>query len=121
MNKYQMIFLQSLILIAIVLLLFLIIMISNVKLHYPSEKMSMFECGLDIFNKFSKNLSFRFFFVAMLFLIFDLEIILIIPFSWQALSTSYLASSLLFITITMAFFTLLSKEMMFSSFIWFKE
>ena len=69
------------ILILFILLLLVIIIITNLKIKSSNEKSNIFESGLDLFSAFSQNLTFRFFLIAIVFLIFDLEIILILPFS----------------------------------------
>ena len=50
----------------------------SIKLPYLS-KVSVYECGLDPFGTSRLPFSVKFFLVAILFLVFDLEIALILP------------------------------------------
>ena len=60
------------------LLLFLNVILA---VHKPDEsKVSAYECGfISIFGQTRSNFQIHFFLVALLFLVFDLEIILIMP------------------------------------------
>ena len=51
------------------------------------EKVSVYECGFDPFHNPGEPFSIRFFLIAILFLIFDLEISYLFPWS---ISTSFL-------------------------------
>nr|UDP58208.1 NADH dehydrogenase subunit 3 [Chelonus formosanus] len=67
----------------IFLILFIMMMInlliSNYFINNKREKLSSFECGFDLINISRLPFSIHFYLIAILFLIFDVEIVLLFP------------------------------------------
>nr|AFZ94801.2 NADH dehydrogenase subunit 3 [Neopomacentrus cyanomos] len=66
------------------------------------EKLSPYECGFDPLGTARLPFSIRFFLVAILFLLFDLEIALLLPLPWgDQLSSPLLTFTWAFIVLTL--------------------
>nr|YP_054511.1 NADH dehydrogenase subunit 3 [Ixodes uriae]BAD27247.1 NADH dehydrogenase subunit 3 [Ixodes uriae] len=84
-----------------ILIIPLIIMILSFLLtknkFMDKEKLSPFECGFDPFSISRVSFSLKFFMIAVIFLIFDIEIILILPFPFITNNSIMYPLTILFI------------------------
>nr|YP_009328341.1 NADH dehydrogenase subunit 3 [Achalinus rufescens]ALM54926.1 NADH dehydrogenase subunit 3 [Achalinus rufescens] len=75
------------------------------KLKPDTNKLSPYECGFDPMGDARSPISVQFFLVAILFILFDLEIILLLPIPWNMNTnpptTSILLTTTLLTTLTL--------------------
>jgi NADH-quinone oxidoreductase subunit A len=70
------------------IILFIISFFSITK-NYDSEKISPYECGFDPFTDSRLRFEVRFYLVAILFIIFDLEVVFLFPWAINVITLSY--------------------------------
>nr|YP_010454111.1 NADH dehydrogenase subunit 3 [Inioteuthis japonica]QXJ42101.1 NADH dehydrogenase subunit 3 [Inioteuthis japonica] len=92
----------TIILILLNILLLIIGLIINKRSYKDREKNSPFECGFDPSINTRAPFSMRFFLLAVIFLIFDVEIILLMPLTMNIMNSNThwpLTSSIMFLII----------------------
>jgi len=78
--EYLIIFYSIIIFFLIAIILFSLSFLGVLK-SYDSEKVSPYECGFDPFQDTRSRFDVRFYLVAILFIIFDLEIVFLFPWA----------------------------------------
>nr|YP_010231345.1 NADH dehydrogenase subunit 3 [Dermacentor auratus]QSV37414.1 NADH dehydrogenase subunit 3 [Dermacentor auratus] len=97
-------------------IIFFVLNFSNFK---TKEKNSPFECGFDPFSLSRVPFSLKFFLIGIIFLIFDVEIVVILPFPLLA-SNKNLIFTFSFILINLLILLGLLYEYKFSMLDWLK-
>nr|QXF29961.1 NADH dehydrogenase subunit 3 [Artemia salina] len=85
-------FLVWLVILALAFMMFILGVLLGKKVYFDREKSSPFECGFDPMNSSRNPFSIRFFVITLIFLIFDVEITLLLPLVF--LNGSYLGGIL---------------------------
>jgi heme/copper-type cytochrome/quinol oxidase subunit 3 len=84
---------------ATILLFVFIIVITTLRssIYINKEKWSQFECGFNLINPPHLPFSFQFFLIAILFLIFDIEIALVLSYPMETKDLKTFSTTLIFI------------------------
>ena len=83
----------------IITIIALVIQLTKKKALATKEKWSPFECGFNNINPVHIPFSFQFFLVALLFLIFDVEIAIILSYPIERITTKRIISIFILMTI----------------------
>nr|UNO54267.1 NADH dehydrogenase subunit 3 [Dermacentor silvarum] len=103
----------------ILMMLLTMFMMMNFKNLESKEKNSPFECGFDPFSLSRVPFSLKFFLIGIIFLVFDVEIVIIIPFPLLAMNKN-LIFTLSFLMINLLILLGLLYEYKFSMLDWLK-
>nr|YP_009127080.1 NADH dehydrogenase subunit 3 [Acerella muscorum]AHL42962.1 NADH dehydrogenase subunit 3 [Acerella muscorum] len=66
------------------------------KIQFKREKMTPFECGFEPKKMFRSSFSLRFFYILLIFLIFDVEIVIILPMPYCMFNMNFFLWVLMF-------------------------
>nr|BBN80007.1 NADH dehydrogenase subunit 3 [Grandidierella fasciata] len=95
------IFLMTLISLLVSLLMLILAFLLSEKSKKEREKFTPFECGFSPFKKARSPFSLRFFMITLIFLIFDIELALLLPLGILSLMKMKILISFLALMITL--------------------
>nr|AKM69971.1 NADH dehydrogenase subunit 3 [Thripsaphis sp. YW-2015] len=102
----------------ILMMLMLLMLIIYMKMKFNFNKSAPFECGFDPFNKSRIPFSMNFYLIAIIFLIFDIEISIILPMIMNFKISNMLIFNILFIMFFMFMIITIFYEWKFGSLNW---
>nr|ANE20368.1 NADH dehydrogenase subunit 3 [Aphis glycines] len=102
----------------ILMILFMLMILINMKMKFNYNKSAPFECGFDPFNKSRIPFSLNFYLIAIIFLIFDIEISIILPMILNFKISNMLYFNLMFMIFFMFMIMTIFYEWKFGSLNW---
>ncbi|YP_002323936.1 NADH dehydrogenase subunit 3 (mitochondrion) [Acyrthosiphon pisum] len=109
---------SMLMMIIILMILFLIMILINMKMKFNYNKSAPFECGFDPFNKSRIPFSLNFYLIAIIFLIFDIEISIILPMIMNFKISNMFYFNIMFMIFFIFMITTIFYEWKFGSLNW---
>ncbi|YP_009239941.1 NADH dehydrogenase subunit 3 (mitochondrion) [Myzus persicae] len=100
------------------MMLFMVMILINMKMKFNYNKSAPFECGFDPFNKSRIPFSLNFYLIAIIFLIFDIEISIILPMIMNFKISNMLYFNLMFSMFFMFMIITIFYEWKFGSLNW---
>nr|QZZ81778.1 NADH dehydrogenase subunit 3 [Periphyllus diacerivorus] len=113
----MMIFSMTFMFLIMIILIFMMIFIS-MKMKFNFNKSAPFECGFDPFNKSRIPFSLNFYLIAIIFLIFDIEISIILPMILNFKMSNMLFFNMMFILFFLFMIMTIFYEWKFGSLNW---
>nr|AKM70202.1 NADH dehydrogenase subunit 3 [Chaetosiphella stipae] len=110
--------LSMLIMLVIFSMLIFILMFISMKMKFNFNKSAPFECGFDPFNKARIPFSLNFYLIAIIFLIFDIEISIILPMILNFKISNMLYFNIMFTMFFMFMIFTIMYEWKFGSLNW---
>nr|YP_010352464.1 NADH dehydrogenase subunit 3 [Brachypelma albiceps]UIO59248.1 NADH dehydrogenase subunit 3 [Brachypelma albiceps] len=86
----------------VVMIVYLLFMVLSMKVESNENMLSGYECGFDSVMGSRVSFSFRFFLISILFLVFDVEITLLIPVPYMMMGEWQSLGVLVFLSILLA-------------------
>nr|YP_010414152.1 NADH dehydrogenase subunit 3 [Acyrthosiphon caraganae]URQ84748.1 NADH dehydrogenase subunit 3 [Acyrthosiphon caraganae] len=102
----------------IMMMLFMLMILINMKMKFNYNKSAPFECGFDPFNKSRIPFSLNFYLIAIIFLIFDIEISIILPMILNFKISNMLYFNIMFMMFFMFMIITIFYEWKFGSLNW---
>nr|QNO35883.1 NADH dehydrogenase subunit 3 [Hormaphis betulae] len=99
-------------------ILFMIMLLINLKMKFNNNKSSPFECGFHPFNKPRIPFSLNFYLIAIIFLIFDIEISIILPMIMNFKISNMIYFNMMFMMFFMFMIMTIFYEWKFGSLNW---
>nr|YP_009938256.1 NADH dehydrogenase subunit 3 [Hyalopterus pruni]QNU07675.1 NADH dehydrogenase subunit 3 [Hyalopterus pruni]UFY97917.1 NADH dehydrogenase subunit 3 [Hyalopterus arundiniformis] len=109
---------SMMILFLVLMMLFTLMILINMKMKFNYNKSAPFECGFDPFNKSRIPFSLNFYLIAIIFLIFDIEISIIMPMILNFKISNMLYFNLMFMIFFMFMIITIFYEWKFGSLNW---
>nr|YP_009566710.1 NADH dehydrogenase subunit 3 [Greenidea psidii]QBB73072.1 NADH dehydrogenase subunit 3 [Greenidea psidii] len=114
LTNFKMMLMMILILITLMMMMLMI----NMKMKFNLNKSAPFECGFDPFNKSRIPFSLNFYLIAIIFLIFDIEISIILPMIMNFKMSNMINFNILFLMFFMFMIITIFYEWKFGSLNW---
>nr|AGN73953.1 NADH dehydrogenase subunit 3 [Pterocomma pilosum] len=102
----------------ILMMLIMMMILINMKMKFNYNKSAPFECGFDPFNKSRIPFSLNFYLIAIIFLIFDIEISIILPMILNFKISNMLYFNMMFLVFFMFMISTIFYEWKFGSLNW---
>nr|AKM70176.1 NADH dehydrogenase subunit 3 [Cinara tujafilina] len=102
----------------LMMIMLMIMMLINMKMKFNFNKSAPFECGFDPFNKARIPFSLNFYLITIIFLIFDIEISIILPMILNFKISNMINFNIMFIMFFMFMIITIFYEWKFGSLNW---